>query len=148
MEFRDYYEIEKLINRYAVCADRGDARGIAEHYARCRLILGGDRVMEVAQMGKEAFVRWYEAMIRIYPDSRTPKTRRIISTIVIDHDGPGRARSQCYVVAFQATPALPLQPIIAGTLYDQFERVDGQWWIVERREELELWGDMSHHLLA
>jgi hypothetical protein len=49
----------------------------------------------------------------------------------------------------QATPSFPLQPVIAGTYEDKFEKVSGLWRFAERREEFknfELVGDLSSHL--
>ena len=48
---------------------------------------------------------------------------------------------------FQQTDELPLQPIIAGSYTDSFERVDGTWRFVERRMRPTLYGDLSKHLL-
>jgi hypothetical protein len=47
----------------------------------------------------------------------------------------------------QATPALPLQPIIAGRYHDTFHRVDGRWCFDTRAIFVDLKGDLSHHLL-
>lgn len=146
MEFSDHHAIEKLINRYAQYADKGDFESIAAHYARCRLILPNGDVFDVSARGSAAYLEWYKKFIRVYADSGTPKTRRMMGTIIIDDDGPGRAKAQSYCVCFQATDKLPLQPIAAATLYDRFEKIDGTWWIVERREELELVGDLGHHV--
>ena len=145
MTFEDFHAIHDLVTLYARLADAGDAEGIGEHYRYCTLHMPGS-VMDVPSIGVDAYVAWYKDLIRIYPDSNTPKTRRMIGTIHIEDDGPNGAKSQCCVICFQATDELPLQPIIAGTLYDRFEKVDDAWRIVERREELELVGDMSRHI--
>jgi hypothetical protein len=71
----------------------------------------------------------------------------MVGTIIIDDDGPSRAKGQHCVVCYQATDKLPLQPIAAATLYDRFEKFDGTWWLIERREDLELVGDLSHHVI-
>jgi hypothetical protein len=49
----------------------------------------------------------------------------------------------------QATPTFRLQPVIAGTYEDKFEKVNRAWRFAERREEFknfELVGDLSSHL--
>ena len=48
---------------------------------------------------------------------------------------------------FQATEALPLQPIITGRYEDKFERVDGRWRYTEKKFFVDLVGDLSQHLL-
>jgi hypothetical protein len=47
---------------------------------------------------------------------------------------------------FQATPDLPLQPIIAGRYRDTFHVVDSRWWFDTRVMYVDLVGDLSHHL--
>ena len=48
---------------------------------------------------------------------------------------------------FQATEALPLQPIITGRYEDKFERVDGRWRYTEKKFFVDLVGDLSQYLL-
>jgi hypothetical protein len=148
VDFEDYHAIEKLVNRYADCADKGDFEGIARHYAFCTIYMPGGQVIDVAKEGVDRYVQWYRERVRLYPDTGTPKTRRLMGTIIIDDDGPNCAKAQSYVVCFQATTDLPLQAIIAGTLHDRFQKIDGSWQIVERREDLELMGDVTHHVYA
>jgi hypothetical protein len=147
MNFDDYYAIEKLVTRYAVCADKGDTQGVAELLEQCVLHLPGGQTIDFRHEGVKAYFDWYASMICIYPDSGTPKTRRLMGTIVIDDDGPDRARSQSNVICFQAADDFPLQAIAAGTLHDRFEKRSGRWCLVERREDLELIGDLSRHVL-
>ena len=145
MEFADYHAIHNLINRYAQYADKGDFKSIAEHYARCRLVFPDGEVLDVLERGPEAYLEWYANIIRLYDDG-TPKTCRLMGTIIIDDDGPLRAKAESSVVCFQGTDKLPLQPVATAILYDRFEKIDGTWWIVERREEQQLAGDLSHHV--
>ena len=42
---------------------------------------------------------------------------------------------------------LPLQPIIGGTYFDKFTKIDGTWRLTERVEDMELIGNLSEHLL-
>ena len=53
---------------------------------------------------------------------------------------------QSYYCVVQATPALPLQPIIAGRYHDTFQVIDGQWWFATRTLFVDLMGDLSQHL--
>jgi hypothetical protein len=41
----------------------------------------------------------------------------------------------------------PLQPIISGRYLDTFHPVDSQWWFQTRIMQVDLVGDLSHHLL-
>jgi len=146
VKFEDYYQIEKLITRYSQCADRAEFEEIAELYKHCVLYMPGGLVIDVRRDGVGRYLEWCKRVIRVYPDSGTPKTRRIVGTIIIDDDGVDRAKSEWNVVCFQATKDLPLQAIAAATLYDKYEKVEEQWRLVERREDLELIGDLSHHV--
>ena len=59
----------------------------------------------------------------------------------------GRHRDvRSYFTVFQATPALPLQPIIAGRYHDRFARADGTWHFADRRIFMDLVGDLREHL--
>ena len=146
MEFQDFQEISNLINRYPQCADRGDFDGVGELYAEANLYAPGEDKPMFQAEGARKFTEAYKRMVRVYPDSGTPKTRHLIGNVIIEDDGPERAKAQSYVVVFQQTPQLPLQPVIAGTYYDRFAKVDGRWRLVERREDMELVGDLSQHL--
>jgi hypothetical protein len=52
------------------------------------------------------------------------------------------------VTVFQQTDSLALQPIVCGTYFDRFEKVEGRWRLVDRIEDMELLGDLSEHLLG
>jgi hypothetical protein len=91
------------------------------------------------------FRRWN----RVYADTGTLRTRHITTNLILESEGPERAAGQCYVLVVQATPTFPLQPVIAGTYEDKFEKVNGVWRFAERREDyknFELVGDLSSHL--
>lgn len=146
MIFEDYHQIGKLISRYSQCADPGEFDEIAELYRHCVLYMPGNLVIDVPREGVGRYLDWYKRIVRIYPDSGTPKTRRLVGTIIVDDDGADRAKSEWNVVCFQAVEGFPLQAVAAGTLYDKYEKVAGQWRLVERREDVELVGDLSHHI--
>jgi 3-phenylpropionate/cinnamic acid dioxygenase small subunit len=146
MNFEDYHQIGKLITRYSQCADRAEFDEIAELYRHCVLHMPGNLVIDVPREGIGRYLEWYKRVIRIYPDGGRPKTRRLVGTIIIDDDGVDRAKSEWNIVCFQAVEEFPLQAIAAGTLYDKYHKVGGQWRLIERREDLELVGDLSRHI--
>ncbi len=82
---------------------------------------------------------------RVYPDG-TPRTKHVVTNVVIDVDGDG-ATSQCAVTVLQQTDAFPLQPIASGWYVDRFERVAGAWHFTERVITGFLLGDRSHHVV-
>jgi 3-phenylpropionate/cinnamic acid dioxygenase small subunit len=141
----DYFAIQNLLYRYCDCMDRGDFNGAAALFAHADL-----HVPARAEplRGAEAIAAMYTQFTRVYPDTRTPKTRHVTSNVIIEPAGEGAARAQSYVLVHQATDQLPLQPIISGRYYDRFERVGGAWRFCERRMEMDLFGNLSAHLLV
>src|SRR5450432_1800775 len=103
----DGEQIRALIHAYAERLDTGDLDGLAE-------LFGG--VEEVRKM--------YRGVI-LY-DGR-PCTKHVITNVSVVANGSDVATARSYFTVLQATPELPLQPIIAGSYHDEFSRVDGTW---------------------
>jgi hypothetical protein len=90
----------------------------------------------------------YAMSTRLYEDDGTPKTKHITTNPIIEVDeDAGSATCRSYYGVVQATPALPLQPIIAGRYHDTFQVIDGAWWFATRTMFVDLMGDLSQHLL-
>lgn len=140
----DYFAIQNLIYRYCDRLDRGDFEGVARLFEHAALHVPA---LDEPLRGVPAIAALYQQFTRLYPDSGTPKTRHVTSNVMIEPDGENAARAQSYVLVHQATEQLPLQPIIGGRYYDSFERVQGVWRFSERRMEIDLFGDLSAHLL-
>jgi hypothetical protein len=140
----DYFAIQNLIYRYCDRLDCGDLPGMAQLFAHAKLVAPAQpQPLE----GVEAIAAMYASFTRLYPDTGTPKTRHVTSNVIIEPDGVDGARAQSYILVFQATPALPLQPIIGGRYFDRFARVNGSWRFSERRMDIDLLGNLSAHLL-
>lgn len=147
MDFPDYLQIQNLLHRYAHVMDQADFDGVGQIFAHADVYLPGEAgTFRKDPRGlADLFKRWN----RVYTDTGTMRTRHITTNLIIEDDGPSRAKGQCYVLVVQAAPGFPLQPVIAGTYNDKFEKVGGVWRFTERREEFknfELVGDLSHHL--
>jgi 3-phenylpropionate/cinnamic acid dioxygenase small subunit len=146
MQFDDYLQIRNLMNRYAHLMDQAKIDEVAQLFAHADVHFPGGTVFRSDVNGLAAFYRKWN---KIYEDTGTPRTRHVTTNVILEDDGPNRAKSQAYVVVFQATPAFPLQPVIAGTYLDRFEKVDGKWRFAERvesDENFELLGDLTQHL--
>jgi hypothetical protein len=147
MNFEDHVAVEKLIHLYPDYADRGDIDAIGALFAHAEIHAPGfDRPFH-AHGDPRAFADVYRQWVRIYPETGTPRTRHVISNIAIDFESADRARAQSYVMVFQSAPGFALQPIVGGTYRDRFAKIGGAWRFIERREDMELVGDLSHHLL-
>lgn len=140
----DYFAIQNLIYRYCDRIDRGDFDGIGALFAHAAIHVPA---LPEPLRGAARIAGMYREFTRVYPDSGTPKTRHVTSNVIIEPDGEAAARAQSYVLVHQAAPELPLQPIIGGRYFDRFEKVGGTWRFSERRMEMDLFGNLSAHLL-
>jgi hypothetical protein len=147
MTFEDYLTIKNLVHRYPQCADKGDFAGVGRLHAHAVMSELGHEPAFHAE-GAEKFEQIYTSTVRRFPERNSPRTRHLIGNVIIEDDGPDRARAVSYVVVFQQTDKLPLQPIIAGTYFDRYGKVDGEWRLIERIEDMELVGDLSEHILG
>ena len=98
--------ITALLHRYASLLDGGDLDGVAalfEHatWTSVRLQLRGSAEARTAYSG-----------VILYEDG-TPRTKHVITNVVIDELPPDRATAASYFTVLQAIEGLPLQPIIA-----------------------------------
>jgi hypothetical protein len=146
VNFDDYLAIKNLIHRYPQCADKGDFEGVGRLHGNAVCSMLGKEPAFRAE-GAEKFTQIYTSAVRRFPDRNTPKTRHLIGNVVIEDNGPDKARAESYVVVFQQTESLPRQPVIAGTYFDRYAKIDGNWRLVERIEDMELVGNLSEHVL-
>jgi 3-phenylpropionate/cinnamic acid dioxygenase small subunit len=140
----DYFQIQNLIYRYCDRIDRGDFAGIGALFEHAAIYVPA---LAEPVRGAQAVAAMYTAFTRVYPETGTPRTRHVMSNVIIEPDGEAQARAESYILVHQATPALALQPIIGGRYYDRFAYVGGAWRFSERRIEIDLFGNLSAHLL-
>src|ERR1700754_2966878 len=148
MDALDYFAIKNLIHRYADLLDRGKIDEVGALFDHADVYMPGEpEPWSRAGQNKmaEIFRRWTRFFAEA--DGR-PRTRHVTTNLIIEEDGPNRAKTQSYVIVFQSVGEdFPIQPIIGGTYNDKFEKVDGKWRFTERREEMSLFGDLRNHLL-
>ena len=136
--------IENLLYSYAEAIDAGDYEAIGALFAHGAIADADGNPMVV---GAQAVTALYEATTRKYEDG-TPRSHHVTTNLLIEiADDENSAVCRSRFTVFQQTDELPLQPIIAGSYTDSFERVDGVWRFVERRMRPTLYGDLSKHLL-
>ena len=141
-------EIENLLYTYAERIDRGDFEAVAELFAHAVVYGVEDGPPETRFAGVDGVRRMYEMSTRRYDDDGTPKSKHLITNAIIEVDEEaGTAAARSYYCVLQATPALPLQPIVTGHYRDTFQRIDGVWWFATRTMYLDQLGDLSQHLL-
>lgn len=134
--------VAELLARYAELIDAGDFAGVG------RLL--GDAVVadadgnEIAR-GAAAIEALYAATTRRHADG-TPMTAHVITNVIVETAGDGLLEVRSRFTVFQATAAVPLQPVAVGRYVDLMAR-DGDGWRFERRRMIpERWGDVSDHL--
>ncbi len=136
----DAEQIRALIHAYAERIDTGDLDGLAALFEHSTWRSEGRP--EVFR-GVEQVRRMYRGVI-LY-DGR-PCTKHVITNVSVVCDGADVATARSYFTVLQATPDLPLQPIIAGSYHDEFARIGGMWWFNDRLIIVDLVGDLSRHM--
>jgi 3-phenylpropionate/cinnamic acid dioxygenase small subunit len=138
----DGEQIRALVHAYAELLDGGDLDGLAALFAHATWRSQGRS--EIAR-GSEQVRRRYDGVI-LY-DGR-PLTKHAITNLTVVSDGSDVATARCSFTVFQATPSLPLQPILAGSYHDEFARIDRAWQFRDRLIIVDLVGDLSRHMRA
>lgn len=136
----DYFAIQNLVHTYPYLIDGGDFEALGRLFARCK-IYSGDHL--VADCQPEAAMAMFQNWIYLYDG--VPRTRHCLSNLIIEPESGTRAVVRSYVMVFQQTDALPLQPIVGGDYLDTVEKIDGAWRFVERRMAQDLVGNLSVH---
>ncbi|HQR03286.1 MAG: nuclear transport factor 2 family protein [Proteobacteria bacterium] len=141
MEGKDYFEIQNLLHSYPYRLDRGDFDAVGALFTHAVVYSGGSLLSDrSAATMAQAFRDW----VIVHPDG-TPRTRHYIANLIIEPDGTDGAIARSYVMVFQQTQSLPLQPVIGGDYLDTLRKVDGQWRIVERQMGNDLVGNLTDH---
>ena len=139
-----HVQIANLVYRYAELIDNSDFAGIGDLFADASIETGEG----VAYRGRDEIREMYEQWTRRYPDNGTPHTRHVTTNPIIEvEEDAGTATCRSYVVVFQSTDQLTLQPVITNRYHDTFVRV-GDTWRFEHRLMIDFYsGDLSQHLL-
>ena len=135
--------IRNLLYRYAECIDAADFDGVAALFEHGAVAAPG---MKEPARGVAAVAHLYRSSSRVHEDG-TLRTHHLVLNPIVEIDAAaGTATSRSRYVVLQATPKLPLQPIIAGRYGDRFERAGGGWRFTFREIQIDLVGNLSEHL--
>ncbi|MET1000778.1 MAG: nuclear transport factor 2 family protein [Acidimicrobiia bacterium] len=141
--WESHHAITALLYRYAECIDAADFDGIGALFADGKITNEGYRG---AIVGRDAVRNLYAGTNRVHADG-TLRTRHLAANVFVDIDeNAGTATARSVFVVFQATDALPLQPIVAGRYHDAFARGEHGWHFTHRHILLEQVGDVREHL--
>jgi 3-phenylpropionate/cinnamic acid dioxygenase small subunit len=136
---RDADQIASLIHAYAERVDAGDLDGVAALFADATYRSNRGGVYTGA--GEVAAV--LKRLILLYDG--VPRTKHVTSNVTVAVDAEA-ATARSYFTVLQATPELPLQPIIAGRYHDRFVRADRVWRFADRMVLMDLVGNLRWHL--
>jgi hypothetical protein len=143
-----YIAIANILATYAERIDAADFDGVGELLQHTSMSLEGADGIET-YTGAADIADAFRGWARPHADG-TLRTKHLITNIIADIDedaGTATARSSALVLQ-QIDEVFPLQPIMTGGYRDRFERVDGEWRLVERFLYVDLVGDISQHLYA
>ena len=133
--------IAVLVHGYAERLDVGDLDGVAALFADATYGRAGGPLRRGSGEVRAAL-----AIVKLHDG--IPRTKHVITNLVVDVDETaGTASARSYFTVLQATPALPLQPIIAGRYEDRFDRAAAGWRFRARVIHVDLVGDVREHLL-
>ena len=138
-------QIEKLIFQCDMYNDAGDFDQVGRLFAHATI--GIDGMGDVVCQGAKGTADQFRMATRVYPEGGA-RTHHVSTNLILDIDeANGVATCSSHYVMYQATDALPLQPINAGRNFDTFERVDDTWRWKHRQISVLLSGNMAHHLV-
>jgi 3-phenylpropionate/cinnamic acid dioxygenase small subunit len=133
--------IATLVHRYAELVDAGDLPGVAALFADATY---GAADGPVRRGADEVLAALRDAIIL---HEGVPCTKHVITNLIVVADETGgAATARSYFTVLQATPALPLQTILAGRYHDRFRRDRDGWAFAERRIHIDLVGDLREHV--
>jgi len=141
MQADDYFAIQNLLFSYPSTLDRGDFDGVGQIFRHANFYIAGQLI---CSKDPAAVAKSFRDWVLVYSDG-TPRTRHCISNVVIRPEGNDRATVSSYVIVFQQTDTLPLQPVIGGDYLDTVQKVDGNWRFIERRIGNDLVGNLIDH---
>jgi SnoaL-like domain len=138
----DERQILNLLHRYCELQDAADFVGVAELFRHSSYIVAGGE----SHFGFDEVYALKTKHDRTYDDG-TLRTKHVTTNTILEIDDSDlRATARSYFTVLQATPELPLQPVIAGRYHDAFEKADGSWRFHERVIYGDLIGDLTRHL--
>jgi hypothetical protein len=135
-------EIVRLLHRYTVVQDAADFAAVAHLFRHATYRVAGGPVCT----GEAEVLAMKTHHDRTHDDG-TLRTKHVTTNSIIEVAADGRsATARSVFVVLQATPALPLQPVVAGRYLDTFAPRDGSWCFTDRLIVTDLIGDLGQHI--
>lgn len=143
----DSDQLRNLLFGYAEAIDAGDLAALRDLFEHAVITLDGGAEWRGRRAGGDDS---QPGPWRATREGGGPKgTKHLVTNVIVDVAAGGEeATTRSSFTVVQATPALPLQPIISGRYHDGFRRIDGAWRFVSRRYIVDLIGDAGSLLGA
>ena len=140
-DINDFLEIQKLVHSYPKLLDSGDLEGLGRLFAHAAVHF---EALETPLVNDPAAITaMFADFVRIYDG--IPRTRHMICNLIIEPLSAREAMATSAVFVLQATPELPLQPIITGDYADRCVKGADGWRFAERHITNDLFGNLSAH---
>jgi len=142
----DIQEIKNLMYTYALCVDQRDHARLGEMFAKGAIKSNRGEVGG-ALVGADNVRAAYDRNNKVMTDG-TAGTKHLVTNITISprQDRDAAVVATSYFTVCQATPVLPLQPIVMGRYEDRFV-LDGEAWrFDEKIIFVDLMGNLDEHL--
>lgn len=137
------HEIEKLYYQYAYGIDGGDFESVAQLLKDASIHGVEDKV--IAQ-GAEQIKSFYDQIIKIHPDTGTPKTQHLVSNILVQSENEDTLKVIANYSVFQKLDSGKIETIICGQYHSLFKHSQ-QGWVFHQHKTIPLMvGDMTNHL--
>jgi hypothetical protein len=140
--------VENLVYRYTELLDGGEWDAFGQLFDEgVWVVPGAEPGHDLELRGADA-TQYLRDNIRLYEDTRTPKTNHFTTNVHVEVDGDQATASSYFAVSQAVEPDFPFQPIFAGRYHDTFAKRDGVWRFA-RRTLVPVWaGDLSQHVIA
>ena len=136
-------EIEELFYRYAYGIDAGDFETVAQ-LLKDASILGAEG--NIIAQGYEQIKQFYDQIIKIYPDTGTPKTQHVVSNILIQSESNHLLKVIANYSVFQKLNNGKVEAIICGQYHSAFKAIEHGWAFHKHQTKPLMIGDMTNHL--
>ena len=137
------HEIENLFYRYAYGIDAGDFESVAQLLKNASI--HGAEGNIIAQ-GSEQIEKFYNQIIKIHPDTGTPKTQHVVSNILIQSESNDLLKVIANYSVFQKLNSAKVEVIICGQYHTSFKLGEHGWAFHQHQTKPLMVGDMTNHL--
>lgn len=136
-------QIENLFYTYANGIDDGKLAVTASLFRHGAIYDGNDNCLA---QGEDEALAFYQRIIKIYPESKTPKTQHVITNVLLHEEQDGIIECTANYTVFQEIQRHTIATIICGQYQSTFKESAGRWHFHTHKTYPRIIGDLSKHL--